>query len=92
MRQTILTCDKCKQVVEQLWQIGFYVRYPMYGLNPPESYDTPTWNPQDWCRECCIKYGLIKIEKREPIKELTFDDLVCDMLEKLLNDRMGNNL
>jgi hypothetical protein len=92
MRQTIMTCDRCHNVIPehevnigQVWEVQVSIR----SASGPHLSNSPLRvRAEEWCRPCVIaRLGMLSEPTSDPLApdapaKLTLDDLVREIIRE----------
>mgnify|MGYP001589650473 CR=1 FL=1 len=93
MRETILTCDRCKEKVKNLIEVGAGERKQHYSSSygRGNSYYEVNQLVAEWCLDCCIEMHIAKPcteSETKPIESLpTLEDMIREIIREEIEDK-----
>ena len=89
MRKTILTCDRCKEVVDNLHDVGAGLRVQRYGsYTSPGNLMEVTQLTAEWCTSCCIEMHIVKPGKESDAIPSVTPPTLEDMIREIIREEV----
>jgi len=90
MRETILTCDRCRKKVDNLSEVGAGIRSLHYGsYGGGDTYVVHQFGAE-WCLECCIEMGIAKPRKESSAQPIQPFPTLEDMIREIIREEVEN--
>ncbi|MDI6785084.1 MAG: hypothetical protein QMD92_00085 [bacterium] len=90
MKKTILTCDRCKKRVANLYEVGAGLRHYCTPTYPTaETYEVYQL-VAEWCLDCCIEVGFTRPVKSSKAAPLDPEPTLEDIIRKIVKEEISN--
>lgn len=90
MRETILTCDRCKEKVEKLIEVGAGERSHHYSMSYGGGGDIYTVYQlsAEWCLDCCIEMHIAEPCKKSQAQPIQPPPTLEDMIREIIREEV----
>ncbi len=90
MRETILTCDRCKEKVKELIEVGAGKRSVYSGSSYSREHFELYQLVAEWCIDCCIKMHIASPCKESEAKPIQPPPTLEDMIREIIREEVEN--
>ena len=90
MRQVILTCDRCKKVVDKLEEVGAGKRSVSSSYHGGGTTCNVYQLWAEWCIDCCVEMHIIEPNKNSEAKPVQPPPTLEDIVREIVREEIQN--